>query len=210
MGPISIVESRWWKTGNHSVRALFEAVAAIHYDNPHAFYYDMFADATSLKTVLTQRASDTTTQVIYLASHGNDTEIGPTANNAVSRTEFRNILNKTNGAGTIRGLFLGTCLTGNADMAKFLLEHPNSSLDWVAGYSKTVDWVDGSAIDMIFFSKLAALYVENKSKKKGKLDAKSMAHCAASRLIELVPGAYNTYAFNIYFAENKKMSSMFK
>ena len=40
----SVIESRWWSDGNHSVRPLFEALAGIHYDNPSAFYYDMFSE----------------------------------------------------------------------------------------------------------------------------------------------------------------------
>lgn len=69
MGPISVIESRWWSTGNHSVRSLFEAVAAINYSNPSAFFYDMFADRSSLQTVFSSRAQDGTTEVVYTAAH---------------------------------------------------------------------------------------------------------------------------------------------
>ena len=64
---------------------------------------------------------------------------------------------------------------------------------------KSVDWVDGSAIDMIFFSKLAELYVANKSRRKGKLSSRNMAHSVATKLVELVQGVYSSYGFNIYF-----------
>lgn len=211
--PFAVVESRWWSQGNHSVRALFEAVVAIHYNNPTAYYYDMFADRSSLSTVLNMRGTDTSTEVIYLATHGDEKNIGPNARNAISRTEVRNILINANVKSQIKGLFLGTCLTGNANVAKYLLLKGKNSqdthLEWVAGYRKSVDWVDGSAIDMIFFSKLAELYVKNNSKRKGKLSPRSIAHEAASALLELVPGAHSTYGFNIYFHENNKLTSMF-
>lgn len=208
MGPLAVIESRWWSSGNHSVRSLFEAVAAIHYSNPSEFFYDMFADRSSLKTVFSTRAQDGQTEVVYLASHGNQNQIGPTPKTAISRTEFRNIIKSDNSAGQIKGLFLGTCLTGNTDTAKFLL-HSSTNLVWVAGYSKSVDWVDGSAIDMVFMSKLAALYRANKSKKKGKLSPRALAHDAATQLVKLIPGAYTQYGFNIYFNDNGAFTSMF-
>jgi len=208
-GPVSILESRWWSKGNHSVRSLFEAVATIHYENPSAFFYDMFANKSSLGTILNDRGTDNATEVLYLATHGNETEIGPNAANSISRTEFRNLIVSANAGGQIKGLYLGTCLTGNASTAKFLLENKNTKLDWVAGYRESVDWIDGSAIDMVFFHKLAELYVKNKSKRKGKLSARAIAHEAATQLNKIIPGAHHTYGFNIYFHEKNKLTSMF-
>jgi hypothetical protein len=207
--PFSVVESRWWPKGNHSVRPLFEAVASIHYDNPSAFAYDMFADKSSLTAVMNMRGGDSRTEVLYLASHGDEKSIGPSEKNSISRAEARNILIQANKNAQIKGLFLGTCLTGNADFARFLLEKSEANLEWVAGYGKSVDWVDGTAIDMIFFSKLAELYIANKSKKKGKLSPRSMAHTAATEMVKLVQGAHSSYGFNIYFHENNKLTSMF-
>jgi hypothetical protein len=68
--PFCVLESRWWEEGNHSVRGLFAAVAEIHYGNPSAFFYDMFAEEHSLATLLDTRADDGTTEVVYLATHG--------------------------------------------------------------------------------------------------------------------------------------------
>ncbi len=209
LGPVAILESRWWSHGNHSVRSLFEAVAAIHYENPSAFFYDMFANKSSLGTILDSRCTDKRTKVAYLATHGNENEIGPNSANAISRTEFRNLLVAANSTGQLKGLYLGTCLTGNSKTAKFLLEDKSTKLDWVAGYRESVDWVDGSAIDMVFFHKLAQLYVANKRKRRGKLSARAIAHEAATQLNKLIPGAHSTYGFNIYFHEKNKLTSMF-
>ena len=206
--PFSIIESRWWSTGNHSVRALFEAVGAIHYSNPSAFYYDMFADRSSLSRMMRLRASDRTTEVLYLATHGDETAIGPGAGVSISRTEFRNDLATANTGGQIKGLFLGTCLTGNLQTATFLLSG-NTNLTWVAGYRQTVDWVDGSAMDMIFFHKLAAEYKANAARRRGKLTSLQMAHNAASELTKLVTGAHAIYGFNIYFKNGQTINGMY-
>jgi len=207
-GTMAVVESRWWDGGNHSVRALFEAIGAIHYDNPSAFYYDMFVDRSSLSSVLTTRATDGRTQVLYLATHGTQNEICPCHGAAISRTEFRNDLIAANNGSQIRGLFLGTCLTGNVNTAQFLLAR-ETRLDWLAGYRDSVDWVDGSAIDMIFFHKLTAEYITNRSRKRGKKSPKEMAHEAASQLVRLVPGAHSQYGFNIYFRDRVSVTGMY-
>lgn len=209
LSPFSVVESRWWQDGNHSVRPLFEAVAALHYKNPSAFFYDMFVDKSSLSTVLNMRGKDQSTEIIYLASHGSETTIDPNDENEISRTEVRNSLVAANSKGQIKGLFLGTCLTGNTSVAKFFLDNRNTKLEWLAGYDDEVDWIDGTAIDMIFFSKLAEQYLKNKARKSGKKSARAMAHSAASELARLVPAAHSTYGFNIYFRERNGFSSMY-
>lgn len=205
----SVIESRWWSDGNHSVRPLFEALAGIHYDNPSAFYYDMFSEKDSLDAGLKMRCRDGQTQVLYLATHGDESSIGGATGHTISRSELRNRITAHNNTKQVKGLFLGTCLMGNASLAKFLLEHPGTNLDWVAGYREEVDWVDGSAIDMIFFSKLAEEYRKNQSRGKGKHSARQMAHTAGSQLLHLVPGAHSTYGFNIFMHENRKLTSMF-
>ncbi len=199
--PISVLEARWWSTGNHSVRDLFSAISAIHYNNPSASLYDMFADKHSLGAVLTVRACDKQTEVLYLATHGDQNNIGASGNNVISRTEFRNQLAGANPNGQIKGLYLGTCLTGNLQTAQFLFD-AQTHLTWIAGYRDSVDWIDGSAIDMIFFHKLTSLYIKNKSKRKGKLTPEQLAHNAASEMLKLIPGAHTTYGFNMYFKSN--------
>ena len=159
--------------------------------------YDMFADKSSLGSVLCARASDGGTEVLYMATHGDENNIAA-GNSTVSRTEFRNQLATANVGGQVKGLYLGTCMTGNLATAQFLLTG-SAKLDWVAGYRGSVDWIDGNAIDMIFMHKLTEQYVKNKSRRKGKLSAEELAHNAASEMLKLVTGAHANYGFNMYF-----------
>ncbi|MDR7024373.1 hypothetical protein [Pseudomonas peli] len=205
----SVIESRWWDEGNHSVRPLFEALAGIHYGNPAAFYYDMFSEKKSLEAALQMRCQDDQTEVVYLATHGDESNIGGATGHTISRTELKNMITNCNHTKQVKGLYLGTCLLGNTSLAKFLLESPTTNLEWVAGYREEVDWIDGSAIDMIFFSKLAEEYRKNASRRKGKLSPRLMAHSACSQLLHLVPGAHSQYGFNIFMHENRKLTSMF-
>lgn len=208
LGPISILETRWWNKGNHSIRPLFEAVAGIHFNNPTAFYYDMFSDESSLKIALTERCQDEVSKIVYLATHGNDTHIGPNAAQAISRTKLRNAVRDANYNSQLCGLYLGTCYTGNTDTASFILGG-NTNLTWVAGYTESVDWIEGSAIDMVFFHWIADEYKKNKSRSRGKLSDLEIARRATTETIKLIPGAQSKYGFNLYFNENGSISSVF-
>lgn len=208
LGPISVLETRWWDKGNHSVRSLFEAVAGIHFDNPSAFYYDMFSDESSLKIALATRCADSVSKIIYLATHGNDTHIGPNAAQAISRTKLRNAVKDANKKKQLSGLYLGTCYTGNNDTASFILTG-GTNLTWVAGYTESVDWIEGSAIDMVFFHWVADEYKKNKSRSRGKLTDLDIAKRATTETIKLIPGAHSKYGFNLYFREKNQISSVF-
>ena len=206
--PFSVIESRWFETGNDTVKSFFESIASIYCDNSSAFLYHSFSEKNSLEIAFEKCSKDKKTEIIYLATHGNSKVIGPNNIN-ITRTGLRNIISKVNKGKTIKGIFLGTCETGNEDIARFLLEKKATNLEWIAGYNSSVDWIDGTAMDMIFFSKLAEQYRKNKARKKSKFSARKMAHLAASDLLKIVPGAFIEYGFNIYFHEGNKLTSMF-
>lgn len=206
--PFSVIESRWFETGNDTVKSFFESIASIYCKNSSAFLYHSFNEKNSLKKAFEECSKDEKTEIIYLATHGNSKVIGP-ENIFISRTELRNIISQVNKSGVIKGIFLGTCETGNEDIARYLLEDKSTKLEWIAGYNSSIDWIDGTAMDMIFFSKLAEQYCKNKTRKKGKFSARKMAHLAASDLLKIVPGAFIEYGFNIYFHESNKLTSMF-
>ncbi len=206
--PFSVIESRWFDEGNDTVKSVFESIASIHCNNSDAFLHHSFNEKNSLKIAFENCSKDKKTEVIYLATHGNSKVIGPDEVD-ISRTELRNIISKVNKRKTIKGLFLGTCETGNEDIARYLLEDKTTNLEWVAGYNSTIDWIDGTAMDMIFFSKLATQYNKNKTRRKNKFSARKMAHLAASDLLKIVPGAFIGYGFNIYFHEKNNLTSMF-
>lgn len=210
MGPIAIIEARWWRQGNHSVRDLFEAVAALHYGNPYGFPYDMFADRSSLEAVLGLRASDGRTEVAYMASHGDENRISGLPGKTISRRELRTALRRENPGGQLKGLYFGSCLTGNVNNAHFLLQgNANTRLQWVAGYEKSVDWIDSSAIDMVFMGKLAEQYITNGRRRRGGWTAAELAHEAATQLLDVVPNAHNNFGFNFYRLHQGHVTSMF-
>jgi hypothetical protein len=209
--PVSVIETRWWEKGNHSVKPIFEAVAALNYGNPSAIYYDMFSEKNSLASTLEMRCKDKTTKVLYLATHGDasSTFIGKDEANEISRTEFKNLLQNANSKSQLDGLFLGTCYTATNKTIEFVMDKGSTKLNWVAGYTENVDWVEGTAIDMVFFHHLTREYIRNSSRKRGKWSAVEIAKFAATEVMKLIPAAHSKYGFNIYYLDDKNVTSMF-
>lgn len=202
---LSVIESRWWNNGNDSVRSLFETIGGIIYSNPHSIRYDMFADRTSLEKII-KNVSENDFDSVYIGCHGNDTSIFGIDDNEISRTELRNIFRTLNNK--INGLYFGSCSVCSRKNAEFLLDPANfSGLQWVAGYKNDVEWVNSSAIDMMFFSKYLYEKQKNKSRKKGKLTDIQIAINTANQMKTVIPYAFSSYGLNVFYVENSNSIS---
>jgi hypothetical protein len=199
---LAVIESRWWDTGNDSVRPLFETLAGIIESNPHAVRYDMFAEERSLANTITDISKQREIHSIYIGAHGSDGSICGLGDSEVSRTRLRNMFRSSNTAGRISGLYFGSCLVANPENASFwLLGSPSTRLRWVAGYTKNVDWVDSSAVDMIFWSKYLHERRTNKSRRNNKKTDTAMIRHAASEMKRLMPTVFTELGFNVYFVD---------
>jgi hypothetical protein len=195
---LAVAEARWWDSGNDSVRPLFETLAGIVEGNPHSMRYDMFADKPSLSRIVDELTGGDF-HSLYVASHGSENSIGGLGDVEISRTELRNILRNSNAQGPIKGLYFGSCLIGTARNASFWLTDGDSTgLQWVAGYTKSVDWIDSSAVDMIFWSKYLHERKINRSRRKGKKSELQMVKAASSDMKNLMPTVFAQLGFNIY------------
>lgn len=151
---IAVIESTWWKKKNTSVRGLFEVVADIVVQNPHGYHYEMANSVEGLKKAIETLAVSRDIRYLYLAMHGNETGIVPHNGEVLSTIVLRNILARAKSERTsLRGLYLGCCDFGTLEMASKLFGK-DVSPTWIAGYSKSVDWLESSALDMLFLSTL--------------------------------------------------------
>lgn len=145
---LAVLESRWWETGNDSVRGLFDMLAGMHKDNPFAYHYEMFNNADSLKELIPRVAQMRDVHNIYIGAHGDeDGSALLCPGDRVSRTVLMNML-KPISARRIYGLFLGCCGVG-LQTEWFMLKE--MKLTWIAGYTKSVDWVHSSVMDLFFW-----------------------------------------------------------
>ncbi len=199
---LAVVESRWWDHGNDSVRPLFETVAGIIEGNPHSVRYDMFVEETSLSEIISDVANKPEFHAIYIGAHGDEGSISGLGNAAVSRARLRNMFRHSNARGSISGLYFGSCLIGTEQNASFWLsEGQTTGLQWVAGYTKGVDWVDSSAVDMIFWSKYLHERRTNRSRRRGKWSELDMMKQAAFEMKTLMPTLFTALGFNVYYRD---------
>lgn len=155
---IAVVESRWHNPANEiqrntTVRPLFEFLANIHCGTHHAFEYEMVGTQPALDEALSRLARSRRVAVAYLAMHGNSKGLHLHGGQVVSRTHLRNTLRDISAApgSKLRGLYLGSCLFGTPALATFLLAR-DVSVNWVAGYRESVDFVQSTALDLLFFN----------------------------------------------------------
>ncbi|MCX7584887.1 hypothetical protein [Phenylobacterium sp. 58.2.17] len=151
---IGVLESRWEAGRNLSLRSVFDLVSACYGLGPDAYEYEMVGARAALAEALIRLSWDAEVEVIYLACHGDeDGRLALHSGEFVSRTHLANMLAKCGPA--LKGVYLGTCFSGREDLASFVLERC-PDIKWIAGYSKEIDYVDSTALDMMFFSKWIA------------------------------------------------------
>ncbi len=151
---LAVIEGKWDNKMNISVKGLFDILSDINFDTPHAYIYEMFCDANALTNIINRMATDKDIKYLYIGAHGNQSSIRGSGGD-VSRTKLRNILANLN-IGTMEGLFLGSCLFGHEDNGDFLLNPRgirNPPIKWIAGYTKSINWIDSSALDILFWNK---------------------------------------------------------
>ena len=199
---LAVVESRWWADGNDTVRPLFETLAGIVENNPHSVRYDMFVEEASLSKIISDVANKPDLHSVYIGAHGDDASICGLGDAKISRTVLRNLFRKANHAGSIVGLYFGSCLVANEKNASFwLMDKPTTGLGWIAGYTTSVDWIDSSAVDMIFWTKYLSERRINRGRKKGKKSEIDMVKHASSQMKKLMPSVFNELGFNIYYLD---------
>lgn len=153
---LAVVEGKWGAKTNVSVRSLFDVLVDINFKTPHAYVYEMFCDAHALDNIIARMGNDEHVRYLYIGAHGSGRSISGSGG-TVSRAQLKNSLVRllSNGQ-TIEGIFLGTCFFGNEENAAFVLNpnnDPHPPIKWVAGYRESIDWIDSSVLDLLFWNK---------------------------------------------------------
>lgn len=152
---IAVLESGWWRKSNTSIRGLFDLIANISHNNPNAYHYEMANSEYAIKEAIPRIASYRECRYLYVACHGDTDGLCLLNGDKLKRSELRNLLvrvNETKGS-KLRGLHMGSCLFTTDRIAGFLFEK-DVGLTWVAGYFEEVDWLESSALDLLFFNEL--------------------------------------------------------
>jgi hypothetical protein len=168
--------------------------------NPHSVRYDMFAEEISLAEIVTDIANQEQLHSIYIGAHGDEASICGLGEATISRARLRNMLRGANAARSIAGLYFGSCQIVTLQNAAFwLTQKPRTGLQWVVGYTKSVDWVDSLAVDMIFWSKY--LHGVPTCCGRGKKSELEMVKVASSGMKKLMPTVFTELGFNVYYLD---------
>lgn len=155
---LAVLEGRWRKHSNLSVRPLFDLIAHEHFDTPDAYHYEMFCDDKALRNIVKRVATYPHVRYVYLAAHGSRDGICGSDGDVISTTKLINAF-APHTKHALAGVYFGCCDYLNADSAWRLLQHDGAregrtNLAWVAGFSNTVDWLRSSAFDLLFFREM--------------------------------------------------------
>ncbi len=189
---IAVLESKWWNKSNVSARGLFDLVSDMHCETPHGYHYEMVNSEAAAKEAISRVAGYTYCKILCIATHGDENGLRLYGGGHLSRTELRNAL-KNGGRSTIDGLHLSSCTFGTHKIADYLFNE-GVRLTWVAGYSNEVDWLESSALDLLFFNEM--LSTQRKTNKP-----RVRIEKVAERIRKLAPGLARRLGFGVFVRE---------
>jgi hypothetical protein len=135
-------------------------------DGEFDLYHSNFYEATSFRMALDELTKlDYEQYFVYIACHGSGLRLGK-----MNLTTVLGEINEKANTRNIKGVILGACLVGN-NAAHMEVYTESSSINWKIGYRCSVDWLDGTLLDLKFFYHLMALSEEQLFQKKEILDA---------------------------------------
>ena len=162
---MAVVEGKWFKNQNISVKGLFDLVSDINSDSPHNYHYEMFNNGAALQEIMARLASKNNIHHIYIAAHGSENGLFGSNGKKISKTIIKNSIKKINGSrGKLKSIYFGSCNFGNylnleELLRERLLSNGNIKLRWVAGYTKEIDFVKSAVLDTLFWD----LYINDES-----------------------------------------------
>lgn len=192
---VGVIEARWFHSLNTSVRSTFDNLSEVWTKRTSGYHYEMFNDAAALREIMLRVSNKPGIRAMYLAGHGKKNAIYGSNNKAIRRVQLRNMLRETaaNGCRKTKGLFIGCCDFLNESNAHFILKgspERENPIIWLAGYSKSPDWIEGNAIDTFFFN--------NWVKQSTHGGESHRIIRVAQEIDAFMPGACRKYGFNIY------------
>lgn len=153
-----VLEQPWYDFGENpkmaSVLPFVEGLERSPLEVDFDVVYLQFTDKVSLESSLGRVAqvhSRYKSVYLYVASHGSDKKVGNiqfgSFRNAVR--EYADTLNR-NGSELV-GVLVGSCLFGDHKEIGDIL--PGSTIQWIAGYNMSVDWLTGTMFEILFLHK---------------------------------------------------------
>lgn len=191
---LAVVESRWERKRNYSVRGIFDLISDLSYGDTHGYHYEMVNDRHAFKEIVSRLRRSRGIRALHIAAHGAKSGILGSNGDLIDRSRvLRTISGRlSEETGSLDGVHFGVCWFLNQRTAYNLLRKHGEGepgLWWVAGYSKVIDWIDSSAVDMFFWQKY--LYDDDGT-------AIERIHRCAAAIRKFMPGAHKAFGLEIY------------
>jgi len=201
---LAVVESRWERKRNYSIRSIFDLISDLSYGDTHGYHYEMVNDEHAFKEIVSRLRQTRGIRALYIAAHGIKDGIRASNGNLIEkrlifRTLTRRLADET---GSLDGVHFGACWFLDEHHAFNLLRRHGEGepgLWWVAGYSKIIDWIDSSALDMFFWQQ----YLNDEEG-----TALERIHRCAEAIRRLMPGAHKEMGFEIYVRGNRGVKGL--
>ncbi len=195
---IAVLEGRWWKDSNVSVRSMFDLISELsEARHPHAYHYEMANSLPAVCEAVPRIMRLPYVRYLCIAMHGDAGKLSLFNKTDLSVPELRTILvdaeRARRGRSRCAGLYLSCCLVGTLDIAKYLFDKDNG-VTWIAGYEEEVDWLRSSAMDMLFFQEL--IYAERSTRKRTIREV-------AGNLQRYAPGLIEELGFGIFIKSKR-------
>lgn len=145
---IAVVEGRWFKGRNVSVRSLFDLISDLHFDSPHEYHYEMFNNGAALTEILPRIVSTNNIYNVYLAAHGSAEGVFGSNGEVVSTETLGDIIDLTNESkGRLDSIYFGSCHFGHCDnLEDLIVKGRGEHIRWLAGYTKSIDFIKSSML----------------------------------------------------------------
>jgi hypothetical protein len=187
---IAVIEGIWKRKSNVSIRGLFDVIANIQFENPNAYHYEMAGSKAAFKEVVTRISGMSECKFVYVATHGSDDGLSFHNGDVMKPAELKKLLVEI--ARTprhkLRGIHLGACSALMEETAEELFSD-DIGVKWVAGYSENIEWIDSSALDLLFYRR----YLQSVETSSSKI-----VRDVTARLVEDVPGLIRTLGFHVF------------
>lgn len=139
-----ILESLWDDklVSETSVRPFFEGLSRVDDFN---YIYHTFYDEKDIRFFIKEsKQQRLACPNYYIAAHGSRNSIHG-RKNRIKTEELLKIFKNFHG----RGIYFGSCNFINPENAEEILNYTKA--EWVAGFNCSVDWIDSTIIDLVFW-----------------------------------------------------------
>lgn len=145
---MTLLEGKWFTDKDVSVNDLFGPLFTVWTPKGRrSHHYEMFTNTHAFQAAIKYAMQKGAAHTIYIAAHGDENGLKGFHDEGISRTIVRNALNQK---GTKKhGVYFGSCLFCTTINAHYILDGCQR-IQWIAGYTTEVDWIDSSALDLVF------------------------------------------------------------